>query len=242
VHDLPNELLDRVFLGVASSLHLVRAAATCRRWRRAVADRGFLGRFGALHSATRVAGHYYATEKSPPTADATADPTGRPLAVETKLVMLVPTPAAALSVVDSKLFSLNFLFIKITPKVGVVVPRKYQWACRSKDIVDSRGSLLLLRTAATRFSPDFIVCEPVTRRFQAIAGPAGFRHLLFLGAFLLDGGGGANSMSGFRVLTVLCERNTTYSDRGTPRALVFAPGGDDGGGWQLGWHEKIAII
>ncbi|RLN36100.1 uncharacterized protein C2845_PM03G31870 [Panicum miliaceum] len=58
------------------------------------------------------------------------------------------------------------------------------------EILDSRGSSLLLNTAAgARRFPDFIVCEPVTRRHQGIVRPAGLGHLLFLGAFLLDGGG-----------------------------------------------------
>ncbi|CAL5080932.1 unnamed protein product [Urochloa decumbens] len=233
VHDLPDELLDHVLLGLAPSLlHLVRAAATCRRWRRAVAGGGFVARCQALHCAPRAAGHYYTRPAFEP------DDHGPP-ARALKLVMFVPTAPAARAK-ERSLFSLNFIYRRITPKVGRVPAREYQWVSVTRqrslnmEIGDSRGSLLLLQTAGARWSPDFIVCEPVSRRFQAIVCPAALGHPLFLGAFLLDGGG-ADAMSNYRVLNVLCQRSATYWERGTPRACVFAPGNDDGG-WRMGWN------
>jgi hypothetical protein len=47
-------ILERIDLLVS----LIRAASTCRRWRRVIADAGFLRRFRSLHGPP-VAGHYY---------------------------------------------------------------------------------------------------------------------------------------------------------------------------------------
>jgi len=113
------------------------------------------------------------------------------------------------------------------------------------EIADSRGSLLLLTSRparpwwdsihSRRRSPDFIVCEPVSRRYQGIARPADLSHLAFLGAFLLDGSGAAaDAMSNFKVLSVLYERSWSRYQFCKPRACVFTPGSD--GGWRIGWH------
>ncbi|KAF7058574.1 hypothetical protein CFC21_065599 [Triticum aestivum] len=40
-HGVPDELLELVFLSLPSSLHLVRAACTCKRWRRIIAEGAF---------------------------------------------------------------------------------------------------------------------------------------------------------------------------------------------------------
>ena len=71
VNDLPDELLDVVLLNLGSPLHLIRAAATCRRWRRAIADAGFVARSRALHGAPPVAGRYYVTDRLPPAGEET---------------------------------------------------------------------------------------------------------------------------------------------------------------------------
>ncbi|CAN6195584.1 unnamed protein product [Urochloa humidicola] len=150
VHDLPDDLLDRVLLHLApSSLHLVRAAATCRRWRHVVAGGSFLARCRALHGAPRAVGHYYVTDAM---ALYPADHRRRVSAALT-WVMFVPT-APAMRAKERKLFSLNFMYRSLKVKEGHVVARKsnYQWLSRTlqvqghrnMEIVDSRGSLLLL--------------------------------------------------------------------------------------------------
>ncbi|KAL6655750.1 hypothetical protein ACP70R_006576 [Stipagrostis hirtigluma subsp. patula] len=243
VHDLPGELLDRVLLHLGSRLHLVRAAATCRRWRRAVADEGFLARFGSLNGAAGVAGHYYVPDPLPPNA---AHRLRQPPKTPGTFVPAVP------AVVDGGAFSLDFLYAPPgeddRPR-RVYLPASRVRHNRRREIVDSRGSLLLLNNGPWSFmmfswrqrSPDLIVCEPVTRRYQGIPRLADFSHLLFLGAFLLDGGGGGgDAMSNFRVLSVLYECGRVRSNSGTARAFVFTPGCD--GGWHLGWRPTEADV
>ncbi|TVU00861.1 hypothetical protein EJB05_53709, partial [Eragrostis curvula] len=236
VHDLPDELLDRVLLGLGSPLHLIRAAATCRRWRRSIADGDFLVRYRSLHGAPPVAGHYYVTDTLPPWA------TDRWYRTPVKPAVFVPSSPA---VVDSAHFSLDFLY---EAPVGDDRPRyMYQYGNRTRhnrcrEIVDSRGSLLLLRRwplwvgdmDGRHCASDFVVCEPLTRRCQGIVWPLSLRYFQFLGAFLLDGGGGVSddAMSNFRVVLVLYERDRPQG--GIPRACLFTPGCD--GGWRLGWH------
>ncbi|KAF8711595.1 hypothetical protein HU200_029046 [Digitaria exilis] len=235
VHDLPDDLLVRVLLGLGSPLHLVRAAATCRRWRRAVADTGFLTQFISLHGAPSVAGHYYVTETLPPNST-----DQRRRVPEMTTATFVPVSAA---VVDVAHFSLDFFYVP--PANDGDRPRNmFQSASRrvrhsrSREIIDSRGSLLLLSnrpcSEGRYWSPDFIVCEPLTRRCQGIARPATLSFHGFLGGFLLDGNGGDHcdgAMSNFRVLSVLYEQD---GSSGAPRACVFTPGSD--GGWQLCWY------
>ncbi|CAD6225296.1 unnamed protein product [Miscanthus lutarioriparius] len=247
VNDLPDELLDAVLLNLGSPLHLIRAAATCRRWRRAIADAGFLARSRALHGAPPVAGRYYVTDRLPPNASGRW---GRPAK---KPAAFVPSSPA---VVDAGHFSLDFLYV---PPVDGDRARTMYYNCssrirhsartmyyncsirirhsRSREIIDSRGSLLLLTSGPWdpwRWSPDFIVCEPVTRRYQGIARPADLSHLWYLSAFLLDGGGAGDAMSNFRVLSVLYERGRSHYQFCAPRACMFTPGSD--GGWRISRH------
>ncbi|CAL5080927.1 unnamed protein product [Urochloa decumbens] len=244
VDDLPDEVLYQVLLGLGSSLDLIRAAATCTRWRRAIADDVFLGRFHALHGAPRVAGRYYVTDAQPPDVMGVLRwPAKKPAAA------FVPSSSAAIA--DASLFSLDFLYVpppetdRSGPTYYYNYPRRTRHN-RCREIVDSRGSLLLLTNGPWResvhpgrWSPDFIVCEPVSRRYQGIARPADLSHLPLLGAFLLDvdgvgGGVGGDTMSSFRVLSVLYERDRSRYQFGSPRACVFVPGSD--GGWRTSWH------
>ncbi|CAN6195580.1 unnamed protein product [Urochloa humidicola] len=234
VHDLPEELLALVVLGLSSSLHLVRAAATCRRWRRAIADAGFLARFRSLHGAPCVAGHYYVPETLPPYWDQ-----GRHHQVPEKTTTtFVPVSPA---VVSASHFSLDFLYVPPgdgnLPRYMYRRPRRVRHS-RSREIVDSRGNLLLLTnrpcTEGRYRSPDFIVSEPLTQRCQGIARPACVSRHGFLGGFLLDGNGSGScrdAMEDFRVLSVLYKHDGSF---GTPRACVFSPGVD--GGWRFCWH------
>ncbi|CAN6162311.1 unnamed protein product [Urochloa humidicola] len=242
IDDLPDEVLYQVLLGLSTPLDLIRAAATCMRWRRTIADKGFLGRFHALHGTPRVAGRYYVTDAQPP------DVTGVLRWPAKKPPAFVPTSPA---VADVGLFSLDFLYVpppetdRSSHRYYYNHPRRTRTRHnRCREIVDSRGSLLLLTNGPwresvhpERWSPDFIVCEPVSRRYQGITRPVDLRHLPLLGAFLLDvdgGGEGGDTMSSFRVLSVLYERDRSRYRFGTPRACVFAPGSD--GGWRICWH------
>ncbi|CAN6356726.1 unnamed protein product [Urochloa humidicola] len=55
---MSDDALSLVLERVDSHVSLVRAAAVCKRWRRAVADAGFLRRYRSLH-APAVAGYYH---------------------------------------------------------------------------------------------------------------------------------------------------------------------------------------
>ncbi|GJN35294.1 hypothetical protein PR202_gb24048 [Eleusine coracana subsp. coracana] len=57
IHDLADDLLERVFLRLKSPVCLVRAAAACKPWRRLVAAADFLRCFYSLHGRP-VLGHY----------------------------------------------------------------------------------------------------------------------------------------------------------------------------------------
>ncbi|CAN6209505.1 unnamed protein product [Urochloa humidicola] len=89
-HDaLPDAILELIFLGLDSLLHLHRAASTCKRWRRIIAS----GAFRALHGAPPhavAAGSYYH-----------GNFLGRP--------RFEPSPSAAAAAIDRRQFSLDFL-------------------------------------------------------------------------------------------------------------------------------------
>lgn len=62
VEDVPDHLLEVILLRLDSSVSLLRAAAACTRWRRVVADAGFLRSFRSLHGARHVAGRYHTVD------------------------------------------------------------------------------------------------------------------------------------------------------------------------------------
>ncbi|KAL6592363.1 hypothetical protein ACP70R_049416 [Stipagrostis hirtigluma subsp. patula] len=217
VHNVPDHLLELIFLRLHSSACLLRAAATCTRWRRVVADAGFLSRFRSLHPPC-IAGHYHAVD--PDWADYRSS---SPPITDTPVFL----PSSSLTA-DSRRFSLDFL------------PHSDSgW-----NIADGRGSLLLLfkkRTgwaarARSRCLSDLVVCEPPTRRCQGILCPRDLGGVL-LGVFLLGGdrndgsGGRIVGMSSFRVVAVLHDYHTSEPGRGMPVACVFSPGSD--GGWRF---------
>ena len=213
VHQVPDHLLELVLLRVGSSVALVRAAFTCKRWRRLVADTAFLARFRSLHAA-HVAGHYHVVDR----------PYREKLPPDGNNQVFVPDPSAA-DAIDRRHFSLDFL-----PECD---------DSSSWELADSRGSLLLFYRARTNWTgrlrfPDLVVCEPLSRRYQGIAYPPAMRLHLCFGAFLLDGGavdetGGCIGMSNFRVIVAIYEY--VAHARAAPRACVFSSGAD--GGWSL---------
>jgi hypothetical protein len=213
VHHIPDHLLELLLLRLDSSLTILRAAFTCKRWRRIVADTAFLTRFRSLHAA-HVPGHYHVV-----------DPYREKLTPDENNHVFVPNPSTA-GAIDRRHFSLDFLPELVDSS--------------SWELADSRGGLLLLyrsrRNRSWRFRfPDLVVCEPLSRRYQGIAYPPERRLHLCFGAFLLDGAsvddtGGCIGMSNFRVIVAVYEY-VNYV-RGAPRACVFSSGVD--GGWSLG--------
>ncbi|KAF8737963.1 hypothetical protein HU200_013997 [Digitaria exilis] len=217
VHDLPDDILELIFLRLDSCASAVRAASACTRWCGVLAGAGFLSRFGSLR-AHRLAGHYHTVD---PFFD-TSPPVGG------QLTVFVPSPSMS-TVVDPRRFALDFL------------PNSKSW-----EIADSRGGLLLLykkrpHAWCTEHHPylqdQLVVCEPLTRRHQGIIYP---RDMVsqYIGLFLLDGddddaGGRSIGMSNFKIIAVLHKFHAWQSDGrgGVPLALVFSSGSD--GGWRV---------
>ncbi|GJM99074.1 hypothetical protein PR202_ga16139 [Eleusine coracana subsp. coracana] len=228
VHNVPDHLLELILLHLHSSACLLRAAATCKRWRRLVAETWFLARFRSLHATPCIAGNYHAVDPDWIEAEH-----GQPLQI-TGNPVFVPSSSAT---VDRRHFSLDFLPDSDTG-----------W-----EIADSRGSLLLVfkRRATTstwasgartrsHFSlPDLVICEPLTRRFQGILRPADVTTYC-LGVFLLDGYHNADGTgsrigtSNFRIVAIVNAYNALVEPgRSTPVACVFTSGSDDNDGWRV---------
>ncbi|KAL6639193.1 hypothetical protein ACP70R_022923 [Stipagrostis hirtigluma subsp. patula] len=88
VHDVPDKLLELILLHLTSPLWIIRAAATCRRWRRIITNEQFIRHI--YHHPPQVAGHYH----NPP-----------PLSSGSPTFVLSSSPVA----VDRRYFSLDFL-------------------------------------------------------------------------------------------------------------------------------------
>uniref|UniRef100_A0A0E0B1N6 F-box domain-containing protein n=1 Tax=Oryza glumipatula TaxID=40148 RepID=A0A0E0B1N6_9ORYZ len=228
VDDVPDHLLQDILLRLASPTCLVRAAYTCKRWRRVVTAAGFLDALRSLHGATRhVAGHYHTVDDAyyKPAAAGGLPDGGR---------SFVFVPSDSLAATDGRRFSsLDFL-----PECE----SGYSW-----ELADSRGGLLLLTKMKQRTGggsparrhcftfPDLIVCEPLTRRHQGILCPPDLSGYLCLGVFLLDGGGGGGiGMSNFKVICALYDRYLLnyILPLGETLACTFTSG-SGGGGWRL---------
>ncbi|KAK1630272.1 hypothetical protein QYE76_004587 [Lolium multiflorum] len=211
-HDVPDELLELVFLRLPSSLHLVRAACTCKRWRRIIAHAAFLRRFRSRRASPVVAGHYRVNKLvhfSPP-------PGCNPV--------FFLSPSSDTVDLRPQHFSLDFL------------PSRNGG---SWDIADSRGGLLLVNQCPgnnVAFFQDLVVCEPMTRRCRVIPPPGELRRKLTCGAFLLDGdadeAGEPISLSNFRIIVAL-----VYE--GVALACVFSSGNDNGN--DSGWMVQIPM-
>ncbi|XP_037416835.1 uncharacterized protein LOC119279844 [Triticum dicoccoides] len=206
-HDVPDELLELVFLRLFCPLSLVRAACACKRWRRIIADGAFLGCLRSLRAPPLVAGHYRVDEPVHGACRPVCNP------------VFFPSPLLADAVgLRPERLSLEFL------------P-----GCDggSWHIADSRGGLLVLNKCAKRRFRDLVVCDPTTRRYRVIPPPASLRGRLYRGAFLLDGdaadeaAGQRTSLSNFRIIVALGLNVVA-------RACVFSSGtGRDGGCWTM---------
>ncbi|OEL24792.1 hypothetical protein BAE44_0014189 [Dichanthelium oligosanthes] len=64
---IPIDLLELILLFIASPVFLVRAASTCKQWRRIIAKADFLRRFRCLHRPP-VAGYYYDSKRFSPSS------------------------------------------------------------------------------------------------------------------------------------------------------------------------------
>ncbi|CAL4898344.1 unnamed protein product [Urochloa decumbens] len=58
IHDLPGELLELTLLHIPSTVGIIRAATTCKLWRRVIGDAGFLSRFRRL-KGPHILGYYH---------------------------------------------------------------------------------------------------------------------------------------------------------------------------------------
>ncbi|TVU49451.1 hypothetical protein EJB05_00764, partial [Eragrostis curvula] len=224
ISDLDDDVVGLVLERIGSHVCLIRAASTCKRWRRVIADAAFLRRFRSLHAPT-VAGTYH---NDTPTFVA-------PAARETRGPVFVPSPSSS-SIEYGRRHSLDFL-----PHGG----GGKAWA-----VIDSRGGLLLLMTRRRRVDPNkedvtVVVCEPLTRRYIEIPPPPvianGSDHYV-KGSYLVDGdaadeAGGRIGMSNFRVFFDVC-RAWPWGD-GVPHAAAVFTAAGDGSSWSEKAMDQI---
>ncbi|KAF8673159.1 hypothetical protein HU200_048707 [Digitaria exilis] len=187
-NDLPQELLEVVLLHARSSVCLIRAAATCKLWRRVIAagDRGaFLRRFRRLHPPD-VLGHWHYHE-------------GR----RRHRPVFFPSPDAPVVDVRGR-DSLDFL------------DHHHYRVSRNMELSDGGCSSSLL--AFVKNCSTVVVCDPWTRHHRELTpmcpwkgdSNRGFHSKIIIGVFLLaadddDAAGGVN-MSCFRLLCVSLAR------------------------------------
>ncbi|TVU09173.1 hypothetical protein EJB05_42619, partial [Eragrostis curvula] len=233
IHDLADERLELIFLDLDSAACVIRAASTCKRWRHVVADADgvFLRRFRSVHEPPVLGHYYYSLVVDPPCSF------GRNHFFPDEDPVFVPSPelTAARSDNDGLLQHLSLDFV---PDAGAL-----------RELVDSRGSLLLLLNDKVgsgtrddswfydygdRMDADLVVCEPLTRRYKVITTPPDLERVCIIGAFLLDGddaddeaGGGAISMDSFRVILVIYDPDYEYDEsyrHGSPSTIVVTCG------------------
>lgn len=213
--NLSDELVESVLLRLDSSVSLIRAASTCKSWRRIVADAGFLRRFRGLHEPT-VAGYYFDSRAESPFATLTM---GR----QEEALCFRPSPSAAALAIDAGSFSLAFL------RDDDVLPSRWS---SSWSVADSRGSLVLLINLAAGHAPfcfpEVVVCEPLTRRHRRILPSPDFgTGCFFYGCYLADGeaaGDSSSSSIGMSNFRVVYELYRDDGGAGLARAAVFAAG------------------
>lgn len=157
VDDLDDALLTRVLVRLASPHWFIRAAATCKRWRRIIgAGGGSPCRAVEFHRRGRnpIVGHYYYPGRGSGGA------------------VFVPSASPSLQPrVDGRHFSLGFL------------PDSDSWRL----VDSSGSLLLLAKRKSgwmRHCFPDLVVCEPLTRRYRLIPRLEEMKHHRCIGAFL----------------------------------------------------------
>ncbi|CAN6343288.1 unnamed protein product [Urochloa humidicola] len=197
---IPDDILELILVRLDSTACLIRASSTCKRWRRLIAGEGFLRRFRLIHGPP-IAGTYHSNARS-------AHPEALP--------GFVPSPSSG---IDGRHFSLNFLLG--TRNSG----SSFAWILK-----DTRAGLVLLerRRVVGRYQQDFVICEPLSRRYEVIPplymAPWDYRTEAFLldgddssSMAMPDGSGSSIGLSNFRVLCV--------ASIGGCEAGVFTSGG-----------------
>lgn len=208
--DLDNIQLGLVLERVDSQASLIRAASTCKRWRRFIANPVFLRRFRSRHPPT-VAGNYFILSPNYRYHLLGQEP-------PRKGTLFVPSSPAT----DAGHYSLDFL-----ADAGI----------EGAAIVDSRGSLLLMQcqgsgdSSITGGFPNMVVCEPLTQRFVRIPPLPESQHIQFWGCFLVDGDADGIGIDNFRLLCQLF-----LHSRGVNLAAVFSRG--NGSDTDSSWREK----
>ncbi|CAN6352145.1 unnamed protein product [Urochloa humidicola] len=224
IHDLPGDLLELTLLRMPSTAGVIRAAATCKLWRRVIGDAGFLRRFRRLNGPN-ILGHYRYYDE-----DGRTD--------------FFPFPAPAAKEIASiddigDRASLDFL-----PTI---------WFYHSYELMhpvlhDSRHGLL---TFYQRIGSSIIVRCPWTRQHRELyltqlTQPWRDAYTSILGIFLLDalpdetGPGPGLNMSNFRVLCVRLIHYCSPYDIKTVDASVFSARDDS---WlQMGTMAANDII
>ncbi|PAN11616.1 hypothetical protein PAHAL_2G228900 [Panicum hallii] len=176
-HAIPDDVLELIFLRLGSQLSLLRAASTCKQWRRVVTGAGFLHRFRSLHGPPSFAGVYY---------DTPCRPRQRPDFVSSPWVDI-----------DARFFSLDFLpDSELTP-----------WAWRIQDSRGSLLLFDRLRHPRGSASyGDFVICETLTKRYEMVDPLSWFKGFSISEAYLIDGESGGIGMENFRVVFKLHTR------------------------------------
>lgn len=170
---VPDHLLELVIRCLDSHIPLLRAAAVCTRWRRIIDN--VLSMLASPTSATLQAPTSSVTTMSPtrPTRRraAAVAPSSSPPRIP------LPTPATSPS----------------TSSHGRAGADHWE-------LVDGRGSRLLLTNARRGFFPDLVVCEPISRRYRRILPDKDMRYHRCLGVFIAKDSHHRVSMFGcFRV-------------------------------------------
>jgi hypothetical protein len=153
---------------------LVRAAATCKRWRRVVAADGgtFFHLTCSLHPPV-VAGHYH----------------HKNVGLGSSPISFIPlSPPAP---IDSECFSLDFLPFDVTSGES-------HW-----EVSDCHGGLLVLLSKGY-MSRSYIMCEPLTWWYQGIQQPVDMELRNSLCMYLLTGEDSDISISNFRLFGTFC--------------------------------------
>ncbi|CAN6348217.1 unnamed protein product [Urochloa humidicola] len=202
---MSDDALGLILERVDSHVSLIRAAAVCRRWRRAVADAAFLRRYRSLH-APPVAGYYH-------------NPTA-PWGVDGKMGYSSVFVPSSPPIVDARHLSLDFLpggaeFWSVCDRRGSLLV-----------LMDTRYN--------GRAFPDFAVCDPLTQRYDMIPPrPSSGVWAPSLLDGEADEVGGRISMSNFRLLyingvtltsTCIFTVGSSWSERNIdPMAPVIEP-------------------